>query len=444
MTKNQLICLAFFIITSWLMPSSVQAMNSFTDKKPEFYLAVMATNKSRATLLERTDEMGIQSYVITWKSKVDVKNRLIKNVKIREGGQWHRLLEAPWPDALYDIGVYKGQKRKKNVADAVKKQLSDEGVPFINHDQAMTAVNNKLVFANLMRKNKIAHPHTVDLDTSARQFLTFRQDNLSRMIGMYGQLFLKPALGSKGYGIIIVDSQGDGLYSVRYKTRDQNDNKKWNINLIQGLSLDQVGEGVAEARAAMRTGRAPYIIQNGIDVLRYADQQTDFRVNIQRGEGGELKCTGFMVRVGGNLSQGGRPADYRIVMLELANRLEKDVDELMNGVKEVALRTHEALENKAGIKIGDLGMDVVIDNNGHAFIIEANTKSGYPSVYVEKNLGLEKLYGLPPALKICKEKDAQHEINLIEYARFLTGKKREGHTCILIPRKTCKACRRQD
>jgi hypothetical protein len=67
-------------------------------------------------------------------------------------------------------------------------------------------------------------------------------------------------------------------------------------------------------------------------------------------------------------------------------------------------------------------MDVVIDEDGKPYVIEANTKSGYPSMYVKKNPHLEMLYGLPPALALCEQKDEYHENNLIEYARHLVTK----------------------
>ncbi len=419
MTTNKISLQTLLIISSLFMPFSLQAMNSYLGTEPEFVFATFATHRSRASLLDKANELGIRSYIVNWQSKVDLKNNCIRNVQMRANGKWFRLKKVPLPHVVYDFGVYKGARKRKEKANYLKQQLRDLGIPFINPENAMDAVNNKFQFARLMSKNQVPHPATLNLKTNFTEFLKYRKSNLKRMLDSHDLLFLKPSLGSKGYGIIIVENTGDDLFSVRYKTRDEKNKKKWNSIQSFDLAKNDVPTVVAQARKELRTSKAPYIIQQGINVFHYEGQQTDFRVNIQRGGDGTLSSTGLMMRVGGNLSQGGRPAGYRFVLKSFGD--DSEIELIKDQVIEVALNTHRALEKAAGSVIGDLGMDVVIDDNANPYIIEANTKSGYPSTYVRKNPALESLYGLPPALELCEEKDSKHEENLIDYARYLAA-----------------------
>ena len=171
-----------------------------------------------------------------------------------------------------------------------------------------------------------------------------------------------------------------------------------------------------QARKALGKTKDPYLIQQGINAFRYQDRQTDFRVNTQRGQEGNLRITVFTMRVGGNLSQGGRPADHHFVLAGSGF----DIDEIERRIKDAATDTHLALEKYAEKMIGDLGIDLVIED-GSPFVIEANHKSGYPSTYIKKYPEIDKLYNLPSAYDLCAAMDKEHEDQIIEYARHLVA-----------------------
>ncbi len=401
MTKIRIL-LAFSFLTFPLSAIEIQRSN-----KPEFVLAVFATHRSRASLLDKANELNIASYVVNWQSKVDIKNNCIKNVWIRAGNQWFRLKKRPLPDVIYDFGVYKGARKKKEQARLLKEQLRNIGIPFINPEEAMGVVNDKLAFAKVMYDNQISHPETSK----------YKKSNLEKMMAKHDLLFIKPTLGSKGYGIIIFEKISKNLFSLKYKIL--NDKKQWVSIHKTDITKKMIHSAIYEAQKDLKKTKTSYIIQEGIRVFNYQNKQTDFRINIQRSQNGVLSVTGLMMRIGGNLSQGGRPADYRFVLKSFEENGSALITTITDQVVQEAIRTHLALENFTGKKIGDLGMDVVIDNDANPYIIEANTKSGYPSEYIKKNPDLENLYGLPPVLKICEQNDAEHEKHIIEYARHL-------------------------
>jgi hypothetical protein len=401
MTKIRTL-LAFSFLTYQLSATEIQISN-----KPEFVLAVFATHRSRAGLLDKANELNIASYIVNWQSKVDLKNNCIKNVWIRAGNQWFRLKKRPLPDVIYDFGVYKNSRKRKEKVNSLKEQLSNIGIPFINPEEAMGVVNNKLGFAQLMQNNQIAHPETKK----------YKKSNLKKMIAKHELLFIKPTLGSKGYGIIILEKINENIFSIKYKIL--NDKKQWMSISKTEITKKGIYSAIEEAKKSLKKTKTDYIIQEGINVFNYQNKQTDFRINIQRSQNGVLSVTGLMMRIGGNLSQGGRPADHNIILKFFEDNEIISTKNIAENVIQIAIRTHLAIENFTGKKIGDLGMDVVIDNNANPYIIEANTKSGYPSEYIKKNPDLENLYGLPPVLKLCEQNDLEHERNIIEYARYL-------------------------
>ena len=273
----------------------------------------------------------------------------------------------------------------------------------------MMPINNKIDFSKIMIDNKITHPETKK----------YKKSNFKKMLAKYDILFIKPTFGSKGYGIIIIEKVNKDFFSIKYKIQDRQ--KKWLCVNNKNIFKKELYAAVEEAKKQLKNTNSNYFIQQGIDIYKYKNQQTDFRVNVQRGLNGVIMVTSLVMRVGGNLSQGGRPADYKIVLQPL-EEYSLSIENIKNEVINLSINAHLALEKFTGKEIGDLGMDLVIDNDGKAYIIEANTKNGYPSMYIEKNTFLENLYGLPPALSLCKQSDENHENNLIEYAKYLVKK----------------------
>lgn len=413
---NRYFLLLFFCFASFT--SSIHGAQIAHKKEPEFVLAVFATHRSRANLLEKAANLNVLAYNVNWESKVDAKNNCIRNVWIRASGRWFRLKKVPLPDVIYDFGVYKNAQKKKERARQLKKELLDLSIPFINPEDsmAMAAVNDKVLFAKIMHSHQIPHPETYK----------YSEKNFAKLRKRHPVLFLKPIMGSKGYGIIIVEKMAENNFSLKYKVRDKK-KKNWLRMNKQNIPKNKLHKTVREVMKELRLSRAPYLVQQGIDFFRYKNQPTDFRLIVQRGRYGALINSGLMMRVGGNLSQGGRPADYRLVLESFETNYGIKVESIRDQVANIAINTHIALEKFTKREIGDLGMDVVIDNDGNPYIIEANNKSGYASTYIKKNPAIEALYGLPPALKICEDKDSAHEDNLLEYARHLAAQKRAAN-----------------
>lgn len=405
-SKSSLFIGSLFI---FLMTLQAHAYDVIKMENPDYVLGVFATNRTRASLLDKAFEQNILAYNINWKSEIDLENRVVKKVWTRQNGQWIRLQEVPLPSAVYDFGVYKNASDRKEAAKALVWQLRSQKIPFINPEKEdMPAVNDKILFAKIMIKNNIPHPETKN----------FSKRNLFKMLKKHQALYLKPTFGSKGYGIIIIEKTGKN-YSIKYKTKESKKSLNWQSILKENISKKKLYKEIKEAKIAVKQPRARYLIQQGIATFDYENKLTDFRFNIQRGEEGALSVSGFQMRVGGNLAQGGRPATYKLVLKPLQNNTALPVEILKAKAQDTALNTFMAMEKNIGKNLGDLGIDIVLDTKGNPFVIEVNSKNGFMSAYLEKNPKVNDLFGLPSSLDDCYELDDAHENTILDYARYL-------------------------
>lgn len=405
--KITLQCL--LLILSQLIQLSLLAANTL--ENPEFVLAVFATKRSRAELLEMAADQNILAYNINSRSKVDLEHQCVRNVWMRDKNtqEWIIAATVPLPNVVYDFGVYKKGRKQKEKATKLKELLNSRNIPFINPEDAMEAINNKALFADVMKKNDIPHPKTRE----------FSQSNVENMLSNYDRFVIKPTFGSKGHGIIFVQrttNKPHSLFRVSYKKL--NKQKKWIHIGEKNLRTSDVFAAIERARVKLRKTHTPYIIQQEIDTYRYEGLQTDVRVNVQRGRNGALVVSGLIMRVGGNLSQGGRPAHYLAVLEPLETATGIPAMTIKDKITALAMRTFLALEAQGGKLIGDLGMDIVLKKNAEPIVIEANNKNGYASTYVLKNPIVDTLYGLPASLDDCIDKDILHGSILLEYAYF--------------------------
>lgn len=411
MIKNSRIQYIFFI-TLLVLPVIADALAPIKIDNPEFVFGIIASKRGRAELIDHVESQNILAYNINSESEIDLDNNCINKVWRRAGGQWVRVDSVPLPDVIYDFGVNKNSRQRKNKIVAIKALLKTRNIPFINPEDDMNVVNDKVLFADVMHQNSIPHPLT----------LNYSKTNLKKLLKKHDILFIKPIKGSKGYGIIVVEKLSNSkkpLFRLRYKKQYRG---QWATVYSEHLRKKDLYGAIAEAQKHLRRGHASYLIQEGIDAYRYKGKQTDFRVNTQRGVNGEITSTAVSMRVGGNVSQGGRPADCTSV---LTNDWDNaNVLAIKNRVVSTALLAHQALEKYAGKPIGDLGMDLVIDEKGNPIIIEANSKNGWVMVHMKRSPELDTMYDLPAFSPHGQDIDAQHMIVLLAYARHLVAQHR--------------------
>ena len=139
--------------------------------------------------------------------------------------------------------------------------------------------------------------------------IAFSRKALLNFVDQNPFTFLKPVHGSKGEGIIEIH-KSDKFYLTSYQIKaggawqhkQLRTNRKNLVKIIQHV-MEELGQK-----------ERYYLIQQGVHVLFYEKQKTDFRVSAHRGREGRLEVVVVVVRLGGNISQSGSIASENEVL----------------------------------------------------------------------------------------------------------------------------------
>lgn len=194
-------------------------------------------------------------------------------------------------------------------------------------------------------------PHTKLLDNP---------QSLKEMMALYGSVYLKPANGSMGQGIVKLEKTSKGyLYINRYKGRTfiNNEDKLWAF------------------LRRMRNGRK-YLIQQSV-ALTYQNKNVDFRVIMQKDGSKQWTCSGMIARYG----KEGRFYTNDVSSISVGRDALRTVfpfNEEEAGRKEeeiisICTSACQLIEHKYG-PFGDVGIDVTVDPNQKVWLLEINSR----------------------------------------------------------------------
>lgn len=218
------------------------------------------------------------------------------------------------------------------------------------------------------------------------------------MIKKFGKVYIKPASGLKGHGIVQASMNGE---SMTLRFRHNRENHEVILNSI-GQIYDYM-----ENRFADRE----YIVQQGIELLKYDEKIVDFRCVLQKNQWNKWECMAVFGRCGengsvvSNISSGG-------TVFRAGELLEKALPsscEYPGKVKEsieyLAEKVCYELDD-CGINCGFLGLDIGVDVYGYLWLIEINNRD--PCLLYALDINDEELY-------------FNLKANPLYYAKYLAG-----------------------
>ncbi|WP_203556338.1 YheC/YheD family protein [Bacillus sp. B15-48] len=202
----------------------------------------------------------------------------------------------------------------------------------------------------------------------------FSEPNLAKLIDEYDELYLKPVTGSQGRGIIWLTSHDKHIEKVSAN----------HDGLVQELFTSQT----ELFQALKKLNYRPYLIQQGIPLLQHEGKRIDFRVLCHRTTNQQWKVTSNVARLSAenhfasNVALGGeilRP--HQALVPFMGTRSAQSKLELM---KELALECANCIAERIQCSVGELGIDIGVDEDGELWLIEVNSK---PSKQTEKRSG---------------------------------------------------------
>lgn len=301
---------------------------------------------------------------------------------IREKGKWIRSV-LPFPDVIYNRITSRKVEQEETLQNKLERLRTYHRIPIFNEK----FLNKYQVYQILIKDEQMRHmlPETHP----------FHVHRLKEMFHRYPVLYLKPNNGSLGSGIIRV-SKGKGVWVYQSATPNG--------------TLTRTTRTLAEMAKilARRIGRQSYLIQQGLNLIKYENRQVDFRVLVQKNKQGEWQITSTVGRIANdqhivsNLASGGTIRKAADVLAELGDIPNKPS---ITWLRNVSLEISKAFDRLAEGHFAELGIDLAIDRNGKIWLIEINSKPSKTDDTVTNPT-------LPTRPSVTR---------LIEYIYFLTG-----------------------
>lgn len=193
-----------------------------------------------------------------------------------------------------------------------------------------------------------------------------KDETIISFLSQYNAIFIKPANGSQGRGIIRAErskneiisksSSGKGLGS-RFHFDSDAAFLHWLLPMLQNRT---------------------FIVQQAISLISYHRKPLDFRVLCHRNFQDKWKATSAVARISAeeqfvsNLARGGELAKPAKILTELFDQ-EKALKHL-SLMKELAIEASMVISKRSEGIFAELGVDIGIDNDENLWIIEVNAK----------------------------------------------------------------------
>lgn len=297
-----------------------------------------------------------QLYIFTPQS-IDWDNQCTRGYVYKHVSEHHGIWESavyPLPDVVYDRISSRKAEARPAIKTAKQKLMSLPGLKYFNQS-----------FFNKWRVYKMLADNPL-LSYYLPETRILNRESLQEMAQRHRVLYIKPANGSLGQGIIKTYSKDGRIYFTTYAGSRQNG------------SADDAAQLLEKTRLFRK--KRTYIVQQGIDLAKYNDSTFDIRIIYQKNGDGKWVISKKFIRVAArgssisNLSKGGRPEQSKTVMSSIFKRSKRMIEQKNNEMKMLCEHVAAAMENASQSVLGEIGLDIGIDQQGKLWLIEVNSK----------------------------------------------------------------------
>lgn len=303
---------------------------------------------------------------------VNWKGKYIKGFTLNNSKKW-TTEKFSLPTIIYNRIQYRSLETKNNVKTLLQRFSSDPNIYLFN-SRFLNKWEVSEVLNNFSEGNEF-------IPTSKK----YTRENLKKMLKTYPEIFLKPINSSRGQGIIKIISSNN---SYRYSHSESTSNTWRSCSSVNALieALNRIG--VRENR---------YLIQQGIDLATIDERVFDLRTQTQKDGSGKWVITGVGARIAGknkfvtHVPNGGKAAPMEEVLDKTFGHITPVRKAIDNQLKAICTIIPPELEDKLGINLDILSLDIGIDKEGKLWILEINSK---PASFDEDDIREKHLHYL--------------------------------------------------
>lgn len=193
-------------------------------------------------------------------------------------------------------------------------------------------------------------------------------DTIREMLRKHRFVYLKPTGGSLGIGIFRLTHQPGTGYFARFRQGGKN-------ILLKFAKFD----GLMNFLRRKKGNLSNHVLQQGIRLIEIDGRPIDFRFHLNKNMNNQWKVTGIGAKVAGkgsvttHLRNGGKLMTPEQVLQLIYN---DKAEQMLNNAKQAAIKLAEAIEKNYSYRLGELGFDIGIDQDGEIWMFEANAKPG--------------------------------------------------------------------
>ncbi|MGM0846363.1 MAG: YheC/YheD family protein [Bacillota bacterium] len=259
---------------------------------------------------------------------------------------------VPLPDVLYNR-IHSRRSDKSETVQNLIAQLEEQSVYVFNSSYLTKEYVHELLTGEKHLEEYL--PHTE----------TFTLSSLNRMLENYSDLFIKHIAGSQGKKLLRL-SYLDHEYCLFQNMRG--------VSVLKSFtSFEETAEELVKLKVSSH-----FIIQETIPLLGSEDRALDFRFLCHLSDCREWKLVSSVARIAGegqfvsNVAQGGDLAKPLNVLCEFFSRHE--AVRIYRMMEELAVSVCTLLADKCPLTLGELGIDLGVDETGKPWLIEVNSK----------------------------------------------------------------------
>jgi hypothetical protein len=283
---------------------------------------------------------------------------------------------VPIPDSVYNRLANRKVDRSMSM-EHLKERFVRRGTSIFNW-----SFFDKSDVYKLLEDEKEANKHVPESHTNPSP------DRIKEMLEKHRFVYLKPTAGSLGIGIYRLTYHPKRGYFARF--RRQGKNVLFRFNHINGLYK------LINAHSRMRS----YVVQQGIRLVELDSCPIDFRFHLNKNAHNQWVVAGIGAKKAGKGSVTTHVKNGGMIMMP-ENVLERvfgtKAETILQDAKHAAIKIAEAIERSSRHTLGELGLDIGIDQNERIWMFEANSKPGrsifkHPLLKAQGNASLLYIY----------------------------------------------------